>query len=149
MARARAIARARTYLRLEEEDSGDASNHGNAADRLTPRQRHSKFPRETFAPWGPARRWEMFLLDAYAPGLTDNVQRFGWLRGYIVFTHGGGASMVAQTNDTVLHQWTRRRFIEKQTALLLREARTMGGGLVEATREDRSHAGPSASQASE
>ena len=51
-------------------------------------------------PWGPARRWEIFLLDAYAPGLTDNVQRFGWLRGYLIFTHGGGASMVCQTNDT-------------------------------------------------
>ena len=76
------------------------------------------------------------MLDAYAPGLTDNVQRWGWLNGYIVFTHGGGASMVAHTNDTDLHQWTRKRFIEKQTALLLREARIRGGGLVEATRQD-------------
>ena len=65
-------------------------------------------------PWGPGRRWEIFLLDAYAPGLTDNVQRFGWSRGYIVFTHGGGASMVTQTNDTDLHQWTRKRFIENR-----------------------------------
>ena len=24
--------------------------------------------------WGPNRRWEFFLLDAYVPGLTDNVQ---------------------------------------------------------------------------
>ena len=44
--------------------------------------------------------------------------------------------MVAQTNDTDLHQWTRKRFIDKQTNLLLRKARTKGGGLVEATREE-------------
>ena len=25
--------------------------------------------------WGPGRRWELIFLDAYAPGLTDNVQR--------------------------------------------------------------------------
>ena len=105
-------------------------------------------------PWGPGRRWEILLLDAYAPGLTDNVQRFGWLRGYIVATHGGGASLVAQTNDTDLHQWTRKRFIEKQTALLLRKPRIAGGGLAEATREkhidlSRSHAGPTALQTSE
>ena len=44
--------------------------------------------------------------------------------------------MATQTNDTDLHQWTRKRFIEKQAALLLRKSRTMGGGLVEATREE-------------
>ena len=26
------------------------------------------------SPWGPDREWEIFLLDAYAPGLTVNVQ---------------------------------------------------------------------------
>ena len=31
-------------------------------------------------PWGPGREWEVFLLDAYAPGLTDNVQRLCWSR---------------------------------------------------------------------
>ena len=25
-------------------------------------------------PWYPGKRWEIMLLDAYAPGLTDNVQ---------------------------------------------------------------------------
>jgi len=32
--------------------------------------------------WRAGRRWEIFFLDAYAPGLTDNVQRFCWRRGY-------------------------------------------------------------------
>ena len=39
-------------------------------------------------------RWELFFLDAYAPGLTDNVQRACWQRGRILVTHGGGASAV-------------------------------------------------------
>ena len=32
-------------------------------------------------PWGPGRQLELFFLDAYAPGLTDNVQRFCWSMG--------------------------------------------------------------------
>ena len=87
-------------------------------------------------PWGPGRRWELFFLDAYAPGLTDNVQRLCWTKGYIAITHGGGASAVAQTNDTDHHQWVRKRFIELQTARLIRKARQRGGGLVDLTREE-------------
>ena len=45
-------------------------------------------------PWGEGRDWEFILLDAYAPGPRDNVQRFCWQRGYMVVTHGGGASMI-------------------------------------------------------
>ena len=87
-------------------------------------------------PWGPGREWEFFLLDAYAPGLTDNVQRLCWTRGYICFTHGGGASMVAQTNDTDHHAHVRKRFIELQTDLMIRKARRMGGGMVDLTPEE-------------
>jgi len=87
-------------------------------------------------PWGPGREWEFFLLDAYAPGLTDNVQRLCWTRGYICFTHGGGASMVAQTNDTDHHGHVRKRFIELQTDLMIRKARRMGGGMVDLTPEE-------------
>ena len=87
-------------------------------------------------PWGEGREWEFFILDAYAPGLTDNVQRLCWIRGYICITHGGGASMVAQTNDTDLHLWVRKRFIELQTALVIRKARSKGGGLVDLTPEE-------------
>ena len=87
-------------------------------------------------PWGPGRRWELFLLDAYAPGLTDNVQRLCWSKGYVEITHGGGASLVAQTNDTDHHLWVRKRFIEIQTDRLIRKARGRGGGLVDLTREE-------------
>ena len=44
-------------------------------------------------PWGPGRQWELWGGDAYAAGLTDNIQRQCWQ--YVSVTHGGGASMVA------------------------------------------------------
>ena len=87
-------------------------------------------------PWGPGRQWEFFCLDAYAPGLTDNVQRLCWSRGYIELTHGGGASMVAQTNDTDHHAHVRKRFIELQTHLMIKKARSMGGGMVDLNDEE-------------
>ena len=87
-------------------------------------------------PWGPGRQWEFMLLDAYAPGLTDNVQRLCWSRGYICFTHGGGASMVTQTNDTDHHLHVRKRVIERQTRLMIQKARSAGGGLVDLTPEE-------------
>ena len=70
-------------------------------------------------PWGPGREWDFFLLDAYAPGLTDNVQRLMWSRGYISITHGGGASMILQTNDTDHHEHVRKMFIDLQTQRML------------------------------
>ena len=76
-----------------------------------------RFLEEFLEPWGPGRRWEFISLDAYAPGLTDNVQRLCWSRGFILVTHGGGASMIAQTNDTDHHLFVRQWFIEKQTVL--------------------------------
>ena len=84
--------------------------------------------------WPEGRRWEVMFLDAYAPGLTDNVQRCCYMRGYILITHGGGASMVAQTNDTDHHLWVRKSFIEKQTNLVMRKARSTGGGICELSR---------------
>ena len=85
---------------------------------------------------GARQRVGVFLLDAYAPGLTDNVQRLCWSRGYICVTHGGGASMILQTNDTDHHLHVRKRFIELQTDLMIRKARRMGGGLVDLTAEE-------------
>ena len=94
------------------------------------------FLREHLVPWQHRQRWEIFILDAYAPGLTDNVQRLCWEHGYILITHGGGASMVAQTNDTDHHQHVRKRFIELQTELMIHKQRQQGGGLVDLTREE-------------
>jgi hypothetical protein len=70
-------------------------------------------------------------MDAYAPGLTDNVQRLCWSRGYICITHGGGASMILQTNDTDHHEHVRKRFIEKQTQRLITKTRMQGGGMAD------------------
>ena len=44
--------------------------------------------------------------------------------------------MVAQTNDTDLHEGGRKRFIEKQTAMLMTKARIAGGGLVDLSKEE-------------
>ena len=86
--------------------------------------------------WGPGSNWELFFLVAYAPGLTDNVQRACWLKGKVLLTHGGGASSVGQTNDTDLHLWTRKRLIEHQQEQMIRKARVAGGGMVDLTREE-------------
>jgi len=44
--------------------------------------------------------------------------------------------MVAQTNDTDHHLWVRKRFIELQTALMIKKARETGGGLTDLSREE-------------
>ena len=41
------------------------------------------FLEQWLEPWGPGREWGFLLLDAYAPCLTDDVQRLCWSRGYI------------------------------------------------------------------
>ena len=86
--------------------------------------------------WDTGSKWELFFLDAYAPGLSDNVRRACWLRGRVLLTHGGGASMVAQTNQTDLHLWVRKRFIELQQDLMITKARLAGGGMADCTREE-------------
>ena len=64
--------------------------------------------------WGPGRRWEGWLGDAYAPGLSNNIQMQCWGKGYQSFTHGGGASMICQTNDTEVHKPMRKEFCSMQ-----------------------------------
>ena len=94
-----------------------------------------RFLEEWCEPWSATRKWEFILLDAYAPGLTNNVQRLCWQRGYIVVTHGGGASMITLTNDTALHKYVRHNFIDLQSAMMLHKTRTHGCGLVACTAE--------------
>ena len=82
------------------------------------------------------RRWEIFVLDAYAPGLTRNCQHKCWERGYVLIWHGGGSSMVTQTNDTDLHQEVRKRFVAAQEVLQVRKMQKEEGGVAEESRED-------------
>ena len=100
--------------------AGGSQNHGdgdlsldhsgsyNEADMLN-------FLDKWLEPWGPGRRLETVMLDAYAPHLTDTVHRMCWQRGFIPIAHGGGATMVCQPNDTNIHAHLRKHFIEKQT----------------------------------
>ena len=72
---------------------------------------------------------------AYAPGMTDNVQRICWWRGHVKSTYGG-VSAVCQTNDTDHKLCVRATFIEKQIGTMIQKARIRGGGLVDLTREE-------------
>ena len=87
-------------------------------------------------PWVEGRRWEAWLGDAYAPGLTNNIQMQCWQKGYQSFTHGGGASMIGQTNDTELHKPLRKGFSDYQEELVLQKTLNSGGGLKQCTDEE-------------
>jgi hypothetical protein len=63
----------------------------------------------------PGRSWRILLLDAYASHLTERVRKCAWHRGYVVITHGGGASSICQPNDTGLHAPLKRQYIDMET----------------------------------
>ena len=54
----------------------------------------------------------------------------------MLITHGGGSSMLLQTNDTDLHQEVRKRFVEQQEMLQVRKIRAEGGGMADLSREE-------------
>ena len=65
------------------------------------------------------RQWRIMLLDAYSAHLSDRIRVCAWHKGYIVITHGGGASAVTQPNDTDLHGPLKRDYtdLEQQDTL--------------------------------
>ena len=71
------------------------------------------------------RRWRILLLDAYSAHLSERVRRAAWHKGYVVITHGGGASSVAQPNDTDLHAPLRRKYCELEMADAAEQMRLM------------------------
>ena len=87
--------------------------------------------------WGPGRKWRVYLLDCFAPQMTDNVKRLCWERGYILLIHGGGATAVTQTNDTDLHQFLRKLYTQLECAAMVREQRVKGKGVVVVPREEQ------------
>ena len=82
------------------------------------------------------RRWEIWIGDAVAASLTCNIQSQCWGKGYVSVTHGGGASMIAQTNDTEEHKPIRADLTDLQQTMLLDKTRLQGGGLVDLTDEE-------------
>ena len=87
-------------------------------------------------PWSAERRWEIWAGDAYAPGLTNNIQKQCWKKGYISMTHGGGATPVTQTNDVHYHKPFRAEVCAMQQAIIIEKTRNAGGGLNECTDEE-------------
>ena len=87
-------------------------------------------------PRTPGRRWRILLLDAYSAHLSDRVRVCAWHRGYVVITHGGGASCIAQTNDTDLHAFLKRLYMELEMADALEQMRLRPRGVPCPRKED-------------
>ena len=68
--------------------------------------------------------------------LINNIQMQCWQRGYQSFTHGGGASMILQTNDTEVHKPLRKEFCRLQDELVLRKTLNSAGGLKQCSDEE-------------
>ena len=77
----------------------------------------------------PLRRWRILLLDAYSAHLSTRVRMCAWHKGYVVITHGGGASSVTQTNDTDLHAHVKRMYCEMEMADAIEQMRLMPTGV--------------------
>ena len=77
----------------------------------------------------PLRRWRILLLDAYSAHLSTRVRMCAWHKGYVVITHGGGASSVTQTNDTDLHAHVKRKYCEMEMADAIEQMRLMPTGV--------------------
>ena len=86
------------------------------------------FLRKHLEPWKEGRDWRIILSDDYGPHKTDNVWALCWSHGYITLTHGGGTTPVAQTPDTDLNEFVRRRYGDKEARLLMEKMR--GGQVV-------------------
>ena len=71
------------------------------------------------------RPWRILLVDDFGPHKTDAVRRMAWRRKYIVVVHGGGATSVAQTNDTDQNQHVRRMYTEEESYVLLNKSATL------------------------
>ena len=84
----------------------------------------------------PGRRWRILLLDAYSAHLSERVRVCAWHRGYVVVTHGGGASAVTQTNDTDLHAHIKRRYLDLEMADAVEQMRLKPWGAPRPRRED-------------
>ena len=94
------------------------------------------FIEQRLEPMTEGRRWRILLLDAYSAHLTERVRRCAWHKGYVVITHGGGASSICQTNDTDLHAHLKRLYIEMEMADALEQMRLKPWGVPIPRRSD-------------
>ena len=87
-------------------------------------------------PMTDGRRWRILLLDAYSAHLSERVRVCAWHRGYVVVTHGGGASAVTQTNDTDLHAHIKRMYLDLEMADAVEQMKLKPWGVPCPRRED-------------
>ena len=71
-------------------------------------------------------RWRVLLFDAFKPQMTERVRRAAWHRKFIVCIHGGGSTSVCQVNDTDLHQFLKKAYLEMETRELMEQCRVRG-----------------------
>ena len=81
------------------------------------------FLKHHLEPWTEGRDWRILFADDYRAHKTENVFHLCWERGYVLIVHGGGATPVAQTPDTDLNEDVRRRYGNKESALLMEKMR--------------------------
>ena len=82
------------------------------------------------------RHWRILLLDAFSAHLSDRVRMCAWHKGYVTIIHGGGASAVAQPNDTDLHAHVKRLYMELEMADAIEQMRLRPQGVPCPRRED-------------
>jgi hypothetical protein len=81
------------------------------------------FLKQHLEPWTEGRDWRIIFADDYRAHKTKNVFHLCWERGYVLIVHCGGATPVAQTPDTDLNEDVRRRYGNKECALLMEKMR--------------------------
>ena len=70
--------------------------------------------------------WRILLFDAFLPQMTDRVRRCAWHFRTVICIHGGGATSVAQVNDTDLHAPLKRMYRAMETQDMLEQCRLKG-----------------------
>ena len=73
-------------------------------------------------PWKEGCDWPSFFADDYAALKSENTFLFSWQRGYVLSIRGGGATLVSQTPNTDSSEHVRRRYGNKECALMMENA---------------------------
>ena len=79
--------------------------------------------------------YRILMMDVAASHISDAVVDFAWTRGYVVILHYGCTTGVAQVNDTDLHVFLERIFIELEQAAFNRQ-QELDPGCVARTPQD-------------
>ena len=91
---------------------------------------------DALEPWAPGRDWRILMCDAYRAHLDESVRRLAWQRGYIVIYQGGGTTGVGQVNDTDLHEFLSRDYMDLEQQCVIDQVLLDSQACPRRTRED-------------